>query len=109
MRVLLDENLPRRLKQHLPLDWAVGTVVECGWSGKKNGELMQLAEQGFDCFLTMDRGLEYQQNLAGRTVSIVLLRAPSNRLADLLPLVPALEAAVKQAGSVSLTIVGDVF
>jgi predicted nuclease of predicted toxin-antitoxin system len=88
MRVLLDENLPRRLKQHLPFDWRISTVGECGWSGKKNGELLQLAEQDFDCFLTMDRGLEYEQNLEGRTVSVVLLRAPSNRLADLLPLVP---------------------
>ncbi len=94
MRVLLDENLPRRLKGHLPSDWEIFTVPECGWSGKKNGELMQLAAQKFDRFVTMDRGIEFQQNLASYPIATVLLRAASNRLPDLLPLVSNLIAAL---------------
>jgi hypothetical protein len=67
-------------------------------AGKKNGRLLDLAEQaGFEIFVTMDRGLEYQQNLAGRSVAIRVLRGRSNRLADLLPLVPDLLRAVKLA------------
>jgi predicted nuclease of predicted toxin-antitoxin system len=42
MRVLLDECLPRKLKNDLP-GHAARTVPEMGWAGKKNGELLQLA------------------------------------------------------------------
>lgn len=88
MRILLDENVPRRLKQHLPADWSVRTVPEQGWSGKQNGELLELSQTEFDVFVTMDRGVEYQQNLVGFDLTVILLRAASNRLADLIPLVP---------------------
>jgi hypothetical protein len=61
------------------------TVPEEGLAGKKNGELLALAERaGFQVFLTLDRGLEYQQNPLGRIIAIILVRAQSNRLADLL-------------------------
>lgn len=64
-------------------------MSEEGWSGRKNGELLTLAETaGFQAFLTMDRGLEYQQNLKGRSIALVLIHTKSNRLADLLPHVP---------------------
>ena len=57
-----------------------------GLAGKKNGELLALAERaGFQVFLTLDRGLEYEQNLRQRAIAIILIRAKSNRLADLLP------------------------
>ena len=95
MRILLDESLPRRLARHFPADYIVNTVQEQGWSGKKNGELMRLAETDFDVFITMDRGIEYQQNLAGFNLAVILLRAVSNRLADLLPLVPELLTALE--------------
>jgi predicted nuclease of predicted toxin-antitoxin system len=97
MRILLDESLPRRLRQHLPADPVVKTVQEEGWSGKRNGELLRIAEQQFDAFITMDRGLAYQQNLAGFDLAIILLRATSNRLADLLPLVPEISKALVEA------------
>jgi len=97
MRVLLDENLPRRLKDYLSQDTKARTVTECGWSAKKNGELLRLAEKEFDLFLTMDSGIEFQQNLMGIDLAIILLRAPSNRLVDLLPLVPNLEEAIQSA------------
>jgi hypothetical protein len=85
MRVLLDECIPRKLKYELS-GYYCQTVPEAGLAGKKNGELLSLAESaGFDLFLTMDKGLPYQQNLTGRNIAILIVRAKSNRLADLLP------------------------
>ena len=89
MRVLLDENIPRRLRQHFDSRVEVRTVPGQGWSGKKNGELLRLAAPLFDVFVTMDRSIEYQQNLIGVQLGIVLLKAPSNQLDDLLPLMPS--------------------
>ena len=58
--------------------------------GKENGELLAIAErQGFEIFLTMDKGLQYEQNLSGRQIAVIILRAKSNRLADLVALVEA--------------------
>src|ERR1017187_2594203 len=70
-----------------------------GLAGRKNGFLLDLAEKaGFEIFVTMDRGLECQQNLEGRSIAILILRGKSNRLADLLPLVPDLLRTMKLAG-----------
>ena len=85
MKVLLDECIPRRLKDALP-DHECHTVPEAGFAGQKNGLLLSLAEAaGFDLFITMDKGLQYQQDLSGRRIAILVLRARSNRLLDLLP------------------------
>lgn len=92
MRVLLDENLPRKLKWSL--DAETVTVPERGWGGIKNGKLLQLAAAEFDVMLTMDRGIEYQQNLNGLDLCLVVLSAVSNDLDDLLPLVPSINAAL---------------
>ena len=93
MRVLLDENLPKRLGGLLEAE-AVTTVGRHGWSGIKNGELLALAQREFDVMVTMDKGIEYQQNLAGIEISLVVLKAVSNDLEDLEPLVPAINAAL---------------
>ena len=66
------------------------TVPERGWAGKTNGELLRLAQGEFDAFVTVDAGLPYQQHLAGSSLAIVLMMAPSNRLDALLPLMPSL-------------------
>jgi hypothetical protein len=61
-----------------------------------NGELLALAERsGWQVLLTMDQGMPYQQNLAGRAISLAIIRAKSNRLPDLLPHVPAILAALR--------------
>jgi predicted nuclease of predicted toxin-antitoxin system len=88
MRVLLDENLPRRLKRYFAEEVDVMTVREQGWSGKKNGDLLQEAQTVFDAFVTTDQGIPHQQNLALFSIAIILLEARSNRLVDLLPLMP---------------------
>lgn len=97
MKILLDECIPRKLKYSLP-DHECHTVPEAGFAGKKNGSLLDLAESaGFEIFVTMDKGLEYEQNLAGRSIAILTLRAKSNRLADLLPMVPDLMRTMQLA------------
>jgi hypothetical protein len=88
MRILLDECAPRPLKREL-VDYDIRTVVEMGWSGKKNGELLRLmSEEGFTVLLTTDQNLRYQQNLQQAGVAVIVLVAPSNRLPDLIPLMP---------------------
>ena len=93
MRLLLDESIPRRLRQHLP-GHDVKTVVEMGWSGEKNGALLALAARDFDAFITVDKNLPYQQNLAGLPVAVVVLSAVSNDLPNLLLLLAELEEAL---------------
>lgn len=88
MRILLDECAPRPLKRQLA-DYEIRTVVEMGWSGKNNGELLLLmSQEGFTILLTTDQNLRYQQNLQQAGVAVVVLVASSNRLPDLLPLIP---------------------
>src|SRR3954453_23178309 len=94
MRVLLDECVPRRLRRELP-GHDVHTVPEMGWSGKKNGELLQLmVGQGFEVLLTTDQNLPHQQNLKAAGVAVVVLIAPTNRLTDLATLMSSTLAAL---------------
>lgn len=93
MRLLLDESMPRRFREALP-GHEVRTVVEMGWGGIRNGKLLALAATEFDAFLTVDKNLPYQQNLATLPVALVVLDAVSNELPALLPLVPDLEKAL---------------
>ena len=91
MRLLLDESLPSRLRRSLP-SHTVKTVVEMGWGGIKNGKLLVLAAlQQFDAFVTADKNLGYQQNLAKLPLAVVVLSSHSNELPHLLPLIPLLE------------------
>lgn len=92
VRVLLDEQLPVGLAGALA-GHQVDTVVGLGWQGVTNGELLHRARDRYDAFM-MDRNLEYQQNLGGARVGIVLVRARSNRLKDLVPLVPRILEAL---------------
>jgi len=88
MKLLLDECVPRKLKNAVT-GHECRTVPEAGLAGKTNGELLSLAEEaGFDVFITVDRGLEYEQNLARHNIAVIVLRAKSSRLTDLVPLVP---------------------
>jgi predicted nuclease of predicted toxin-antitoxin system len=95
MKVLIDECLPAGLKEMLTtMDHECETVRRAGYGSKKNGELLSLAEGRWDVLLTSDRRIKYQQNMTGRKVSIVVLRAKSNRMGDLLPLMPACAEAL---------------
>ncbi|MGH9651676.1 MAG: hypothetical protein ACRD3I_14570, partial [Terriglobales bacterium] len=65
-----------------------------GWAGLANGELLAVAQNEFDLFLTVDTNLPYQQNLQGFQIAVILLRAKTTRLADLKPLLPRLAQAL---------------
>jgi PIN like domain len=98
MRILIDECVPKLLSREL-VDRLSGHVLrtarEMGWAGKKNGELLRLmADDGFEILLTVDRNLQYQQNLTAAGIAVVVMVAATNRLADLLPLVPKVEAVL---------------
>jgi hypothetical protein len=89
MKVLLDECIPRKLKSAFA-EHDCMTVPEAGLAGKRNGALLSLAESaGFDVFLTLDKGIQFQQNMAGRSIAILIVRAKSNRIQDLSPHVEA--------------------
>jgi PIN like domain len=93
--VLLDECVPRALRKELR-GHEVMTVAEVGWAGVKNGELLQLAARQFDLLLTVDRNLEYQQNFIGSALAVIVVHVPSNDVAVLRPLMPAVLAAVSE-------------
>ena len=88
MRVLLDENVDRLLKSRFDHGVEVLTVDDCGWKGMKNGDLLRTAHIEFDVFVTMDKNLEYQQNLGAFDLSFVVIRAKSNSYLDVEPLMP---------------------
>ena len=89
MRILIDECIDERFRNSLR-GHQCQTARYAGFAGLKNGDLLEAAEAAkFDVFLTVDQGIEYQQNLATRETAIVIFRAKSNRLKDLLPLASA--------------------
>jgi predicted nuclease of predicted toxin-antitoxin system len=94
MHILIDECLPKKLKQELHRH-TVFTVQEKGWSGLENGDLLRVAENEFDVWVTADKNVEYQQNLDRFDIAIVVLVAYRNRLDALLPLMPQLREVLQ--------------
>ena len=105
MRVLLDECVDGRLARHIA-GHDVKTARQMGWTTIKNGDLLALASQAFDVFVTVDRNLSFQQNLGNLPIAVVVLAARTNRLADLLRGIPDLLAAIKSAKPGAATLVG---
>jgi hypothetical protein len=107
VRVLLDECLPgRKLKPAFP-SHDVRTVADMGWRAVKNGALLARAEPEFDAFITVDGSLQYQQDTPSVDLLIVVLRARSNRLEHLLPLVSGVNAALARGESGKVVVVGE--
>lgn len=102
MRVLVDECVDARFAPHIA-GFETQTVLAKGWSGISNGKLLALAEAEFDVFVTVDKNLSFQQHLPRFTIAVVLMHCKSNRLEDLLQLLPALLEAIPtaQIGQVS--------
>jgi predicted nuclease of predicted toxin-antitoxin system len=106
MRILLDECLPVDFRHCFPghdahsAEWA-------GLKGKKNGELLRDAElAGYEILLTADQGISQQQNLAGRKLSIIGIRARTNQLGDLLPFVDAIITALETMTTGQIVTIG---
>lgn len=89
MRIFLDECVDWRLSRDL-IGHEVKSARQMGWIAIKNGELLTLASQQFDVFVTVDRNLSFQQNLTSAEIAVIVLEAKTNRLADLKTLVPKL-------------------
>lgn len=107
MKILLDENLPRKLAVHLE-GHECRSVAECGWSGKKNGELLALADPLFDVLLTLDKNLPFQQDLGSARIAVLIMCARSNRIQDLLPAIPECLAALESIRPGQVVRAGDV-
>jgi len=89
MKILLDECVTKRLKEHLK-EFEVVTVSEAGWSGIKNGMLMSLCvENNFDILLTIDKNFVNQQNISKHKLTIVVLNSPTSKLEALLLFLPS--------------------
>jgi hypothetical protein len=105
LRVLLDECVDVRLAASLAtVD--VRTVADQGWLGISNGQLLALAAAEFDVFVTVDRNLPFQQHLPKFDIAVILLRAKTNRLDDLVLLAPDLVSAIPGAKKGVVTPIG---
>ncbi len=96
MRILLDECVDARLAREI-VGHDVKTVPQMGWAGAPDGPLLEQAEGEFDVFVTTDRNLPFQQNLAKLNLAVIVLEARTNRLVDLKGLVPNLLEALSTA------------
>ena len=97
MKILLDESLPRKLRDDFGNEHDVWTVRDKGWLGKKNGELLQLmVNDNFELFVTLDRNLSYQQNLTRLPIPICVLCAKDSRRETLQQLIPGLFSRIRR-------------
>jgi predicted nuclease of predicted toxin-antitoxin system len=92
MKILLDECVPWPIHRILA-DHQCSTVQMSGWSGFKNGDLLRLAENEFDLFITADQSIRYQQNLTGRRIAI--LQLSTNKLRRILAATTIVQSAVR--------------
>lgn len=96
MRVLLDGCVPSRLADELP-EHEVCTAPNMGWGDLDDGPLLNAMAGRFDALVTVDKSLPKQQRIDNRPLAVVVLRAKTNRLEDLLPRVPKLRAVLEDA------------
>ena len=88
MKIIIDECVPSIVKRGLPQRGIV-TVQDMGWAGVKNGKLLKLVAAEFDVFVTSDKNLRHQQNLAALNLAIVLL--PSNQVPVVKAMLPQID------------------
>ena len=105
LKILLDECVDSRLTASLRM-FDVRTVAEQGWVGISNGQLLALAAAEFDVFVTVDRNLPFQQHLPKFAIAVILLRSKTNRIADLVTLVPELVSLIPNAKAGVVTPIG---
>ena len=105
MRILSDECVPRRLKREF-VGHEVLTVPEAGWASIKNGALLLLAQESFDVFVTVDRGMRYQQNLSAYKIAVIVLVVRRNKYEAIQPLIPKFLESLDKATPGKATYVG---
>ena len=88
MKILLDHNLDWRISGQLS-GHEVRTTLEMAWDTLKNGALLTEAEKvGFSVLVTSDKGIKDQQTMKGRSIAVVIIRAPNNRLETHITMIP---------------------
>lgn len=103
MKILIDENLPLKLKENFGETHEVYSAREMNWHGKKNGELLGLMTlAGFEAFVTMDRSLPKQQNLEKFAITVFILRGLNNKLEILQKLVPSVLAEIERGTDIGV-------
>ncbi|MDO1445960.1 hypothetical protein Q0590_06835 [Rhodocytophaga aerolata] len=96
MKILLDENLPKRLKKDFPAH-DIYTIWEKAWNGKKNGELMALLKADeFQILMTFDKNLPFQQNFDKYPITVFVLDAADNTYTTLKELVPLINKEMRK-------------
>ena len=100
----MDENIPVPLKGFI-IGHSVASVRDMNWLGTKNGKLIALAEAAFDCLLTLDQGMQHQNDLRSKKMGFLVVRAKSNRMGDLTPLIPDILRGLNAVGPGKVTIV----
>ena len=105
MKALLDENLPKKLKNDL-IGHEVATVREKGWNGKTNGELLRLMQDNnFKVLITFDKRLQYQQNFEKYPISVIVLSTKDNTYLTIRELVPAIHDAMEKSEKTGVKII----
>lgn len=92
MKILFDHNVDRRFRKHLP-GHQIKTTREMSWERLLNGALLKAAEDaGFECFISIDKKLEHEQNLQTLPLPVIVIDSPSTALPALVPFaLPLLE------------------
>ena len=105
-RLLLDENLPRRLATHFA-DHTARTVRQMQWGGVRNGALLRRAQEQFDVFITADRSIQFQQSVSRLNIGVVVIESRSIRYTDLVPLMPLILSALERTRAGEVSVVSD--
>jgi predicted nuclease of predicted toxin-antitoxin system len=95
MKILLDEHIPSKVRLDFGDTHEIVSARRIGWDGKKNGELLGLMTlNGFDVLITMDKSIEHPKPCRF-PITIILLRAESNKHEVIQPLIPQVLALLK--------------
>lgn len=108
-KVLLDENLPVKLRYRLQTACEIYTVREKGWNALENGDLVQAMEaDSFDYLITSDKNLQYQQNPNKYAIGIIVLKAVDNTYESILPLTDQIKDLLRKNEKVKLTVISSI-
>ena len=105
-KVLLDENLPAKLKYRLQDVCEIYTVNDKGWNALENGELINaMQEDGFEYLITSDKNLQFQQNLSKYSMGFIVLNVLNNNYETILPLVDKIKKVLTNRLLLKLTVI----
>lgn len=103
-KLLLDENLPKKLKYRFGEGFEVSTVTENGWQSLKNGDLLKaMSEAGIEYLVTADKNLSFQHNYQKWGIKLIVLNTVDNQYEFVLPFVVKIKALFEQSDLLNLT------